>query len=67
MNFDVNSIKYINEINIQQKLQGMKNAMKIWKGGFLTLYGNVAVIKKLNDVTDYPHSLGSSIPKQNHS
>ena len=25
MNFDVNRIKYINEINIQQKLQAMKN------------------------------------------
>ena len=47
IHFDVDRMKDITEINIQLKLQAMKNITKTWKGRSLTLYGKVAVIKSL--------------------
>ena len=47
INFDVDRIKDITEITIQQKLQTMKDITKTWKYRSLTLYGKAAVIKRL--------------------
>ena len=47
INFDVNRVHDITDINIQQKLKAMKNITKTWKCRSLMLYGKVAVIKSL--------------------
>ena len=59
INFDVNRVHDITDINIQQKLEPMKNITKTWKCRSLKLYGKVAVIKGLlkSKITHLPLAL----------
>ena len=47
LGINVDRMKDITEISIQEKLQARKSIPNTWKGRSLTLYGKVAMIKSL--------------------